>query len=172
LYCSQELTTLRQTNYYERLDPALIRPGRIDMKIEYHHATSSQASDLFNRFFPASRFAPTTGNATRHEALGAAKRKSPQFKISPKQPLADLAAAFANGVPQGEFSAAELQGFLLRCKWDPERALSGLAEWVEEVRSDRLARTAHKENERRKRRENRAAKAGNPAPFVSSTAGG
>jgi chaperone BCS1 len=172
LPCGRSAHLSTQTNYYERLDPALVRPGRIDMKVEYHHATSSQAMDLFNRFFPASRFAPeTASDVVHHEAARARDQKTPQFMTSPKRPLTDLATAFASGVPEGEFTAAELQGFLLRCKWNPELALSGLAEWVEEVRSDRLSRSAHKESERRKRREKRAARKGTnlmpPAPGAS-----
>ena len=40
------------TNHIERLDPALIRPGRIDRKIFIGNASSSQAERLFRRFFP------------------------------------------------------------------------------------------------------------------------
>jgi chaperone BCS1 len=51
------------TNHIERLDPALIRPGRVDRKVYVGHATREQASQLFRRFFPdvsmevANRFA-------------------------------------------------------------------------------------------------------------------
>jgi len=51
------------TNHIERLDPALIRPGRVDRKMYVGHATREQAHQLFLRFFPeagnevANRFA-------------------------------------------------------------------------------------------------------------------
>ncbi|KAL1914839.1 uncharacterized protein VTP21DRAFT_7931 [Calcarisporiella thermophila] len=40
------------TNHIERLDPALIRPGRIDVRIHFTNATSTQAGALFRRFYP------------------------------------------------------------------------------------------------------------------------
>ena len=40
------------TNHIQRLDPALIRPGRIDRKIYIGFATTEQAEKLFFRFFP------------------------------------------------------------------------------------------------------------------------
>jgi mitochondrial chaperone BCS1 len=40
------------TNHRERLDAALIRPGRIDKQLELANATAEQAKALFLRFFP------------------------------------------------------------------------------------------------------------------------
>ena len=35
-----------------RLDPALIRPGRVDVKEYIGHATSFQLKQMFRRFYP------------------------------------------------------------------------------------------------------------------------
>jgi chaperone BCS1 len=40
------------TNHLDRLDPALIRPGRADVKLSIGNATADQARRLFERFFP------------------------------------------------------------------------------------------------------------------------
>lgn len=40
------------TNHPERLDPALVRPGRADLRVELGLVPASVAADLFLRFFP------------------------------------------------------------------------------------------------------------------------
>jgi chaperone BCS1 len=42
------------TNHLERLDPALSRPGRMDVWIEFKNASKWQAEALFKNFFPSS----------------------------------------------------------------------------------------------------------------------
>ncbi|KAF8444830.1 hypothetical protein L210DRAFT_318091 [Boletus edulis BED1] len=42
------------TNHLERLDPALSRPGRMDVWIEFKNASKWQAEALFRNFFPSS----------------------------------------------------------------------------------------------------------------------
>lgn len=40
------------TNKYKALDPALVRPGRLDLHIEFILASKWQARELFKRFYP------------------------------------------------------------------------------------------------------------------------
>lgn len=40
------------TLLYFRLDPALVRPGRVDLKVEIGHATKFQVEQLHQRFYP------------------------------------------------------------------------------------------------------------------------
>ena len=42
------------TNKYSSLDPALIRPGRLDVHICFENAGKWQAEELFKRFYPPS----------------------------------------------------------------------------------------------------------------------
>eukprot|EP01012_Entosiphon_sulcatum_P045300 TRINITY_DN6038_c0_g1_i1.p1 TRINITY_DN6038_c0_g1~~TRINITY_DN6038_c0_g1_i1.p1 ORF type:complete len:878 (-),score=148.80 TRINITY_DN6038_c0_g1_i1:8-2620(-) len=43
---------LMTTNHFEKLDAALVRPGRCDVKIELRRASRTQMQRLFLRFFP------------------------------------------------------------------------------------------------------------------------
>lgn len=59
---SEERLIFMTTNHYERLDPALIRPGRVDVQQYIGRATRDQIIRMFTRFYPdhahlAERFA-------------------------------------------------------------------------------------------------------------------
>jgi len=107
------------TNHRERLDEALIRPGRIDVQLEFKHATHSQAYDLFVRWFPSP--SPSRSAAGEKQSDGVDAR----------------AERFASAVPEQTFSVAALQGFLLSCAMDGEAAVQGIDGWVRESLKER-----------------------------------
>jgi mitochondrial chaperone BCS1 len=51
-YAPANVLFVMTTNKIEALDPALLRPGRIDYKLYMGKVTDSQKLDLFRRFFP------------------------------------------------------------------------------------------------------------------------
>ena len=90
-------------------------------------ATKEQAKALFCRFYPESH---TTLKSTGKEE----KELSPAEKTLAIQTLAEK---FAEGVPEHEFSTAEMQGYLLSCKKEPEQAVEGISDWVVQERKER-----------------------------------
>ena len=40
------------TNHREKLDPALLRPGRADVQVRLNYGSEKQIRELFSRFFP------------------------------------------------------------------------------------------------------------------------
>eukprot|EP00755_Sulcionema_specki_P011434 Sspe_Gene.7680::Locus_2600_Transcript_9_10_Confidence_0.148_Length_2979::g.7680::m.7680 len=74
------------TNHKEKLDPALIRPGRIDRQFEFRNGNVEQVEDMFTRFF-----------ASRRE--GASVELS-HLLIKTKQPLDVLHTAIRTGRTQ------------------------------------------------------------------------
>ena len=55
------------TNHLEQLDPALCRPGRMDVWIEFKNASKFQAEHLFRNFFPSADADPPATNDSESE---------------------------------------------------------------------------------------------------------
>lgn len=72
--------------------------------------------------------------------------------------LVELAKEFASYVPEHEFSTAELQGYLLMCRKSPERAVSGISEWMEVERKERKERKEKEEERKQRSKEKKEAK--------------
>lgn len=49
---SEERIVFMTTNHLDRLDPALVRPGRVDVKQEIGLASKSQLQKMYTRFYP------------------------------------------------------------------------------------------------------------------------
>ncbi|WP_165233994.1 AAA family ATPase [Aquisphaera insulae] len=84
------------TNHPERLDPALVRPGRVDRKVELPNATPDQARRLYLWFYQGCGIAPAE--------------------------LESLADLFAGQIPRGRVCMAAIQEHLLRHRGAPEAA--------------------------------------------------
>jgi chaperone BCS1 len=64
------------------------------------------------------------------------------------------AGEFAAKVPECEFTPAEIQGYLLNYKTDPEGAIEGVDKWVEETRVKK-AQLANVKLDEEKKEENK-----------------
>ncbi|KAK4198597.1 mitochondrial chaperone BCS1 [Triangularia verruculosa] len=183
------------TNHLEKLDKALIRPGRVDMQVKFDKADPGMTSAIFRAIYapleednlPSS--SPTTTTSSTSPALAALEKKlqsltpgsSPvsgdqaqaqkekedkekQQKLeSTLQKITLLADEFASKIPTLEFSPAEIQGYLLKNKRDPEAAVAGVDEWLVVARKEQKEREVElalkKEEEAKKARKKAAKKA-------------
>ncbi|KAL4938915.1 P-loop containing nucleoside triphosphate hydrolase protein [Aspergillus oleicola] len=109
------------TNMPQDLDRALIRPGRVDLHIRFQLPSREELRELFLSLY---RDAPAKG---LHDAN---QEKKEQLQ---KERLDDLAERFSKGLPENRFSVAEVQGFLLRYKRQPEEACENIDSWIEEM---------------------------------------
>lgn len=137
------------TNYPDKLDDALIRPGRVDMIVEFTMATRKQIRELFIRMYSSDTPKPTKqlANADLHRAVGGDidekvsdgdnHKKSGTdtpvgnlgHSVLPLPELKGIADEFADSLPEGKFTPAEVQGFLLTRKKEPKRALAEVVAW-------------------------------------------
>ena len=88
------------TNFPDKLDEALIRPGRIDMKVEFTNATHSQIYELFIRMYSPD---------------GSAKVVPEQYKFEPNQSVMDnlprplFNGSISNGTIHHQFTKETLE---------------------------------------------------------------
>lgn len=146
------------TNRPEKLDEALIRPGRVDHQVAFDNATKHQIKELFERMYanhlPArpkiaivasngmavkssingSLTPPDTPTTTSHSSNSYDKTAVLETEKAIEvqgDDLSAIAKEFSNKVPGDMFSPAEIQGFLLKRKTDPRKALAEVSSWVE-----------------------------------------
>lgn len=87
---------------------------------------------------PSSSSSPETDAAAAAE--GEEKRKARHHEFDGEE-LGRIADEFGALIPDGLFSPAEIQGFLLKRKKDPRRALRETAAWVEGMRQQKENKT-------------------------------
>ena len=92
---TEERLVFMTTNHAERLDPALIRPGRVDVQQFIGLATEHQVRTLFRRFYP---------------------------RAATEQP--ELLEQFVQHLGGAQLSVAELQGHFLMFKDDVQAAVT------------------------------------------------
>lgn len=159
------------TNHPEQLDEALIRPGRVDHQVAFSNATQGQVKELFQRMFssdppqqrPTRLIVSASGTSalltppatpTKSSSLSttsSATSTPPEFETSSSttntggllsdNELTHLATQFSRKVPDGLLSPAEVQGFLLKRKKDPRKAVEEVDRWVDGMKEQKALKT-------------------------------
>ncbi|KAG8766260.1 hypothetical protein FRC12_006993 [Ceratobasidium sp. 428] len=157
------------TNHIERLDPALSRPGRMDVWVDFKNASRWQAEGIFKNFFPCK---PAPGSEAEQKAKEAAEAES----ADPKRPvhrrrdtkhlvplleaeeIATLAKRFAENIPEDELSVASLQGYLLKNKTRPRECVDEVGAWIVKERETKAKLKREKEEKEKLEKEEAEAK--------------
>lgn len=149
------------TNHPEDLDEALTRPGRVDIRIPFTLATRTQIKDIFIRMYGTDTRKSLSRRQTidahqkhpQKPMRRATQRKNtermaediededdikdllfekPISQILDKAALRQMAEDYAEILPEGIFSPAAIQGYLLTRKREPQRALNEARAWRDE----------------------------------------
>lgn len=132
------------TNHPEKLDAALVRPGRVDRRVEFHMAGRREVEELFYRMFVAGEEEVAAATAIVEELMASANGDGEKKKMlnGTAAPLSEselkiLAKEFAAHVPDDTFTPAEIQNHLMRYKKEPRVALEKVEGWVEELLAEK-----------------------------------
>ncbi|KZL71414.1 mitochondrial chaperone BCS1 [Colletotrichum tofieldiae] len=159
------------TNHVEKLDKALIRPGRVDQIVKFTLADDEIIGAIFRAIY-----APLEGDEDDMPTQQSGKVLGPEAETMLAEQAAKrtadivanvetLSEAFVTKIPAHEFSPAEIQGYLMKHKRSAEAAVDGAEEWVTETRKEkrdkelkaaeekRQAEAKKKEEEEKKRKE-------------------
>ncbi|KAF5662052.1 mitochondrial chaperone BCS1 [Fusarium heterosporum] len=139
------------TNHLEKLDKALIRPGRVDQVIEFGRADAGMSAAIFRAIY-----APYEGEDVPAKDILDPEEARKQTALAEKtraetmERVDALAAKFAAKVPEHEFSPAEIQGLLLKNKRTPEAAIEAVDDWAVETRKEKQVKEIEDAEKRRK----------------------
>lgn len=109
------------TNHADRIDPALIRPGRVDKMVKFGLANREMVLRLFRFIYMP---LPSKTEKEGGQAMEGAGYQNAQR-------IQDLAVQFADCVPEMQYSPAKILSFLIAHKRSAQDAVNNIISWVE-----------------------------------------
>ena len=126
---SQEGRILIMTsNDPESLDKALVRPGRVDMQIYFANASKEHIREIFRSMYAQERKQSVRKAAPSDESTNLSNSSESDGQKA-ETDIEELANQFTEIIPSGTFTTAEIQGYLLLRRKNPQAAVSGAAAW-------------------------------------------
>lgn len=114
------------TNHIRKLDDALIRPGRIDRKVEFQLVDRDLATQIYRLVFEEPADVVSTGKSQAKDQLR----------------VEQLSIEFAAKIPGHEFSPAEVLSFLIPYRDSPSCALENVEEWAARTLQEKRSKKA------------------------------
>ena len=105
------------TNHMKKLDPALIRPGRVDRKVEFQLADRELTTQMYRFMFEQLSDVPS----------------GVETAIDNSQSIDKQATEFASRIPEGRFSPAQIMSYLLQYRHMPSAALDNVEAWIADI---------------------------------------
>ena len=136
------------TNHPERLDPAIRRPGRVDLTINFPLANHEMIKRVFQATYMKAEgeTGEVDGNDTEisthqagrttHSSSVKGEEKRLSNPLESEEEIKILADRFADQVPVSKFTIAEIQGFLLRNKNNPKNAVGEATKFFEHLQEE------------------------------------
>jgi len=136
------------TNHIEKLDSAMLRPGRVDLTIHFGRAglailkgmfmaiySTNEAEDsdgrkLINGEVVESQSPRTSNGHVEKPTIDGSLNRSLYHHGKSESEITTLAEQFSQLVPADEYTPAEIQGYLLKHKTDPQGAVDGVQAWI------------------------------------------
>ncbi|KAI5919985.1 P-loop containing nucleoside triphosphate hydrolase protein [Camillea tinctor] len=118
------------TNKPEQLDSALVRPGRVDMKVHLGYINRTSAEQMFLRMFAPDLDNPFAAPSPDNDE--SVLEKDPQRDA---ELMGRLASQFSMQIPEEALTPSQLQGFFQLNLDSPIDAVSKISGWVEKQMS-------------------------------------
>lgn len=115
------------TNHKERLDSALIRPGRIDYQLQFEEATQEQTRLLFINFYKSIILA---NDGVEEDDIVSSKYQNAIEKVE------KYATEFSNKIPDRVYTMSQIQGIFMMHREDPQAVVNTIEEDLLNLETD------------------------------------